>query len=104
MNIEEMSLKDIWAFIAKTAEERPDLVTDLNATYCFKITGNDSGNYTIEFDHGITRVTEKLDNQADCTLTMGVDFFKQLIQGKANATAAFMTGRLKVKGNIGLAM
>src|SRR5690625_753546 len=104
MDINRMSLNDIWTTIENIADERSDLITDLNATYCFEITGDDPGNYTIKFENGNAEITGGLNDNADCTLTMGVDFFKQLIQGKANATTAFMTGRLKVKGNIGLAL
>ena len=40
----------------------------------------------------------------DLTLTMGEDILLKLVAGKVSAQMAFMTGKLKLKGNIGLAM
>ncbi|KAA8915630.1 hypothetical protein TRICI_002211 [Trichomonascus ciferrii] len=36
----------------------------------------------------------------DITLSMSDDHFGQLVEGKANAQKLFMTGKLKVKGNV----
>lgn len=44
------------------------------------------------------------DGDADCTLTASVDTFEALMDGSQNPTAAFMTGKLKVDGDMGMAM
>lgn len=44
------------------------------------------------------------DEDADVTLTATADVFKAIMDGEQNPTAAFMTGKLKVDGNMGLAM
>jgi putative sterol carrier protein len=44
------------------------------------------------------------DEAADVTLTASPDTFKALFEGELNPTAAFMTGRLSVDGNMGLAL
>jgi putative sterol carrier protein len=44
------------------------------------------------------------DEEADVTLTATPETFKSLFEGNLNPTAAFMTGRLSVEGNMGLAL
>jgi len=44
------------------------------------------------------------DTQADVTLTLSRDDFVQMFAGRVSPTSAFMSGRLKVKGDLGLAM
>ena len=41
---------------------------------------------------------------ANCTLTMKADVFNSLVSQKIKPTSAFMTGKLKIKGDMGLAM
>ncbi len=44
------------------------------------------------------------DDPADVTLTADVDTFQGIMNGDTNPTSAFMTGKLKVDGDMGLAM
>lgn len=44
------------------------------------------------------------DDEADVTLTASRDTFEGMLNGDVNPTTAFMTGKLKVDGNMGLAM
>ncbi|PIE11586.1 MAG: sterol carrier family protein [Rhodobacterales bacterium] len=44
------------------------------------------------------------DDDTDVTLTADAETFQQILEGDLNATAAFMTGKLSVDGNMGLAM
>ena len=44
------------------------------------------------------------DEEADVTLTASLDTFRGMLEGDVNPTAAFMTGKLTVDGNMGLAM
>jgi putative sterol carrier protein len=69
---------------------------------------------TVKFDFGDDRLfvdgTQKPatmsheDKDADCTLTITPDNLMAIQQGKLDATMAFMTGKLKVKGNTAIAM
>lgn len=44
------------------------------------------------------------DGPADCTLTADAETFQGMLEGEVNPTAAFMSGRLKIDGDMGLAM
>ncbi|MCK8463672.1 SCP2 sterol-binding domain-containing protein [Aliiroseovarius sp. S1339] len=44
------------------------------------------------------------DEEADVTLTADADVFQDMLSGAVNPTTAFMTGKLSVDGNMGLAM
>ncbi len=44
------------------------------------------------------------DDDAECTLSADADTFQQIMDGSLNPTAAFMTGKLTVDGDMGLAM
>ena len=44
------------------------------------------------------------DSRADCTISADLDTFRELIDGNLNPTGAFMSGRLRIAGDMGLAM
>ncbi|KIT16177.1 SCP2 sterol-binding domain-containing protein [Jannaschia aquimarina] len=44
------------------------------------------------------------DEEADCTMTADADTFRGILDGDVNPTAAFMSGKLKVDGDMGQAM
>lgn len=44
------------------------------------------------------------DDEADVTLTADADTFRGILEGDVNPTMAFMMGKLKIDGPMGLAM
>jgi putative sterol carrier protein len=44
------------------------------------------------------------DAPADTTMTASAETFEGILDGDVNPTSAFMTGKLKVEGDMGLAM
>ena len=44
------------------------------------------------------------DDETDVTLTADPDVFRDLMEGNLNPTTAFMTGKLSVDGDMGMAM
>ena len=41
---------------------------------------------------------------ADCTITSSQETFERIVDGALNPTSAYMTGKLKIKGDMGAAM
>jgi len=44
------------------------------------------------------------DDEADVTLSASAETFQAILEGEQNPTSAFMTGKLSVDGDMGLAM
>jgi acyl-CoA dehydrogenase len=49
-------------------------------------------------------VTEHEEGEADCTITIGVHDFISLVEGKLNPMMAVMSGKVKIRGDMGVAM
>ena len=44
------------------------------------------------------------DNDADVTINAALDTFREIFDGALSPTAAYMTGRMRIDGDMGLAM
>jgi putative sterol carrier protein len=73
----------------------------MTATYLFEVEG--AGTWTVDVNEGKLNVTEGGDN-ADTTISVSEENFEKLISGDLNPTTAYMTGKLKVKGDMSAAM
>jgi putative sterol carrier protein len=70
-------------------------------SYLFDIEG--AGKWTVTVEDGKISVTEGGEN-ADAVITTSEDTFEKIVSGEQNPTSAYMTGKLKVKGDMGAAM
>jgi putative sterol carrier protein len=70
-------------------------------SYVFDITG--AGTWKVDVDDGKVSVTEG-GGDADTTISASEETFQKIASGEQNATAAYMTGKLKIKGDMGAAM
>jgi putative sterol carrier protein len=52
----------------------------------------------------VPNVVSNDDNEADCTLKISLDDFIAMTQGELDGTSAFMSGKLKIEGDMGIAM
>jgi putative sterol carrier protein len=87
----------------ETLESRvdPAKAAGLTATYRFEIDG--AGNWTVDVDDGKVSVSEN-GGDPDCTISASSETFMKIARGEQNPTAAYMSGKLKVKGDMGQAM
>lgn len=99
-----MSLEEIWEQISLKAEDESEVASGLNASYTFHIKDGEEKSYSLIFENGKAEVKHGSIDNANCQLSMNESNFKRLLTGDLNATNAFMTRRLKLKGNIGDAL
>jgi putative sterol carrier protein len=79
----------------------PAKAAGLTATYRFEIDG--AGSWTVDVDDGKVSVIEN-GGDADTTITTSSETFLKIANREQNPTAAYMSGKLKVKGDMGQAM
>jgi putative sterol carrier protein len=76
----------------------------MNAVYQFDITGEGGGKYYAAIANGALTVAEGEHKSPNITLTMGAQDYIDMVEGRLNGQMAFMTGKLKIKGDMSLAM
>jgi putative sterol carrier protein len=79
----------------------PSKTAGMTNSYVFDIDG--AGSWKVDVDDGNVKVTEG-GGDADVTITASEETFEQIASGDMNPTTAYMTGKLKIKGDMGAAM
>jgi putative sterol carrier protein len=73
----------------------------MSNSYLFDI--EDAGQWRVDVQDGTISVSEG-PADADVTIAASSDTFQKIIAGEQNPTSAYMTGKLKVKGDMGAAL
>ena len=78
--------------------------------------GEDCGlGATLKFDFGddgvlmldatqVPNLVSNEDGEAQCTMVISIENFMEMAEGNLDGTAAFMSGKLKIQGDMGIAM
>ncbi len=73
----------------------------MNNSYVFDIEG--AGTWTVKVENGAVSVSEGAED-ADVTISTSEENFMKIVRGEQNPTTAYMSGKLKIKGDMGAAM
>ena len=79
-------------------------IAGMTATYQFNITGDDAQVWSVAIANDDLTVSEGAAEKANIELTMAAADFLALLAGQLNGQMAFLTGKLKIKGDMTLAM
>ncbi|XP_057639874.1 sterol carrier protein 2 [Chionomys nivalis] len=91
----------------KLEEEGEQFVKKIGGIFAFKVKdgpGGKEATWVVDVKNGRGSVLPNSDKKADCTITMADSDLLAMMTGKMNPQSAFFQGKLKIAGNMGLAM
>jgi putative sterol carrier protein len=94
-----MSAKEFFEGLATRVD--PSKTAGMNNSYLFEIDG--AGQWKVDVQDGAVNVTEG-PGDADVTISASADTFDRITGGELNPTTAYMSGKIKIKGDMGAAM
>jgi len=97
-----MTIKEL--FEAMPGALNPAAAAGLSKTFQWNITGDEAGVWAFKIDNGTGEVIPGGVEKPDVTFTVSDKDWIAITEGKLDATNAFMSGRLKLVGDMMLAM
>lgn len=103
----DFKAKEVFDEVAKALKaDGANLVKKIKGVYCFKVKAKDGkeGIWVVDVKNGTGAVKFDSKDKADTTIIMKDDDLVSLMTGKMNPQNAFFQGKLKITGNMALAM
>ena len=97
----ETTVKGFFEGLPEKLNAKPDRIAGMDCVYQFRIA---DAAWNVKLADGKAAVAEGEAPAPNCTLTMAEPDFLDLVSGKLNGQMAFLTGKLKVAGDMGLAL
>jgi putative sterol carrier protein len=91
-------------FDQMAANLNADAAKGMNSTIQFNLSGDSGGEWYVTIKDGKAEVTKGKAASPNMTLSMTAQDYVDMIMGKLNGQMAFMSGKLKIAGDMGLAM
>ncbi len=99
------SVKDVFEkHIPAKFQAKPDVVQKINAIYQFNISGPGGGAWSVDCTQPGGKVEPGTAASPKCTVAAVDNDFLAIVNGRLNAQMAFMSGKLRIQGDMGLAL
>jgi len=91
-------------FAAMPGRFNKDAAKGLTATYQFDLSGDNGGKWHVIIADGTCTVKDGPAAAPSITITMTAQDYVDMTSGKLNGQVAFMSGKLRIAGDMGLAL
>ena len=100
-----MSFQDLVAQLQSKMENvDAEKMKGVNAVFQFDLSGDAGGVMHVKVVDGSAVLEASAHESPNIVISMSAEDFASLLEGKLNPTSAFMAGKVKVKGDMSLAM
>lgn len=82
----------------------PEKAAGVDAVVQYHLTGEEGADWIITIKDGACKVTEGVADNPKMTMIADAHEFRDILLGKMDGMAAFMQGKLQLKGDLNLAM
>jgi putative sterol carrier protein len=83
---------------------RSERAGDLRATYAFELGGDGGGEWTVRVGDGALSVSDGPATDADVTVRAKAADWMAIVEGRMDPQLAYLTKKLRVSGDLGLAL
>ncbi|SEP64756.1 SCP2 sterol-binding domain-containing protein [Piscibacillus halophilus] len=98
-----MSLENRLNQLKDKMNANPSHIEGMTSTFSFVITDVED-TWSVEINKNQVHLINELLDEPTCLLKMDQSHFEKLLEGKLNATTAFMMGKIKAKGDLSEAL
>jgi putative sterol carrier protein len=95
--------REIFERMERKIRERTDEFSKVGGVYKFVLRGPDGGTWVVDLRKETFGIRES-DEEAQCKVALSSVDFVRIATGELSAESAFMRGKLKLFGDLGLAM